>query len=420
VASLNVTVDAVADAPTLTADDASGNEDTAIALDIAAALVDVDGSETLSDVTITGVPSGALLSAGTNNGNGTWSVAVADLPGLTITPPADSDTDFTLGVSVTSTEAANGDTATSVASIDVTVNAVADTPTLTGQDTWGTFLTPIPLDITTALVDLDGSESLSAVTISGVPLGSVLSAGVNNGNGTWSVDVADLNGLTITPPADFYGELVLDIAITSTEARGADAATASTQLLITVDPIPAALPDPQTPSSDDPAEDTTAPNALQPAPPRTESDAPAEWDGSEELTILDPDPSADPLIAGPPAISSVEHVLDELEDIVDELTLDLFEEIEADSPEPPLGLSRFDATDKFADAFELIGRITETVESADSDGETDESDPDRWQPPDPGQTHDADPSASSSPAVKSAAWFWAATRAALGVLRRSE
>ena len=44
---MNVTVSAVADAPTVTANDVTGNEDTAIALDITSALTDTDGSESL-------------------------------------------------------------------------------------------------------------------------------------------------------------------------------------------------------------------------------------------------------------------------------------------------------------------------------------------------------------------------------------
>src|SRR3546814_4303840 len=58
--TIDVTVGAVADAPVLSAEDASGAEDTAIPLDIAAALTDTDGSEALS-ITVSGVPEGAAL-----------------------------------------------------------------------------------------------------------------------------------------------------------------------------------------------------------------------------------------------------------------------------------------------------------------------------------------------------------------------
>ncbi len=79
------------------------------ALNIAAALVDLDGSETLS-VLIAGVPADATLSAGTKNVDGTWSLTEADLSGLTI--EASDSAGFTLTVTATATEAAGGSAAT--------------------------------------------------------------------------------------------------------------------------------------------------------------------------------------------------------------------------------------------------------------------------------------------------------------------
>jgi hypothetical protein len=123
-------VDTTASTPVVTVSDAVGNEDTAIPLNISSALTDTDGSESLSDITISGIPVGAVLSAGTDNGDGSWTLTQEQLTGLTITPPENSDDDFTLTVSATSTES-NGDTATATENIDVTVNAVADAPTVT-------------------------------------------------------------------------------------------------------------------------------------------------------------------------------------------------------------------------------------------------------------------------------------------------
>src|SRR3546814_20609656 len=61
-ATIDLTVTAVADAPALTASDASGSADTAIPLDIQAALNDTDGSEALS-ISITGLQAGARISS---------------------------------------------------------------------------------------------------------------------------------------------------------------------------------------------------------------------------------------------------------------------------------------------------------------------------------------------------------------------
>jgi hypothetical protein len=163
--------------------DATGNEDTAIALSLASALTDTDGSETLA-VTIAGVPSSAALSAGTDQGGGVWTLTSAQLAGLTITPPADSDADFALTVTATSTDGT--DTASTVDTINVTVDPVADTPTLTVADASGNEDTAIALSIASALTDTDGSESL-AVTVASVPAGATLSAGTDQGGGVWTL-----------------------------------------------------------------------------------------------------------------------------------------------------------------------------------------------------------------------------------------
>ena len=201
VRTLDVTVTGVADQPTVTVADVTGGEDSAIALDIGVAFNDLDGSESITDITVSGVPSGAELSAGTDNLDGTWTMTPAQLTGLTVTPPDDSDADFILTVSATSTEA-EGDTATTVASLDVTVTGVADVPTVTVADATGAEDQAISLDIDVALNDIDGSETITDITVSGVLSGAQLSAGTDNLDGTWTLTPADLAGLTITPPAD--------------------------------------------------------------------------------------------------------------------------------------------------------------------------------------------------------------------------
>ena len=196
----------MADAPTLTANDVSGNEDTAIALDVTSALTDSDGSESLS-ITITGVPTGATLSAGTDNGGGSWTLTPAQLSGLTLTPSSDSDADFTL--TVTSTSSDGGDSAQTVDTFDLTVNPLADAPTLTANDVSGNEDTAIALDVTSALTDTDGSESLS-ITITGVPSGATLSAGTDNGGGSWTLTPAPAQWAQPDPAVGFGCRLHAD------------------------------------------------------------------------------------------------------------------------------------------------------------------------------------------------------------------
>ncbi|MFI4882012.1 MAG: beta strand repeat-containing protein [Phycisphaerales bacterium JB064] len=218
-------VQAVADAPIVTALDATGSEDSAIALDVSAALADTDGSETMS-LTISGVPTGATLNHGTDLGGGNWSLSPADLDGLAVTPAQDSDQDFTLTITARSTEA-NGSTATTTDTLHVSVSGVADAPSLSVSDAAGIEDTAIPLDLSATLTDTDGSESLS-ITISGVPAGAQLSSGTHQGGGVWTLDPAELPGLTITPAQDSDADFTLTVTATSSEANGSTSSITST------------------------------------------------------------------------------------------------------------------------------------------------------------------------------------------------
>ncbi|MFH4400599.1 tandem-95 repeat protein [Vibrio diabolicus] len=114
-----------------------GLQDTAIPLsEIKTSLNDKDGSESLK-VTLTGLPVGAILS----DGNSSITVATIDeeldvtswaLDTLTVTPPAGSHDDFTINLTATSTERANGDSAESNLAINVVVHE--NLPTETESD----------------------------------------------------------------------------------------------------------------------------------------------------------------------------------------------------------------------------------------------------------------------------------------------
>ncbi|MFO0295120.1 MAG: beta strand repeat-containing protein, partial [Rhodospirillales bacterium] len=225
--TLAVMVADIADQPNLSVAAASGNEDTQIALAISASLVDTDNSESLA-IRISNVPSGAILSAGTNLGGGVWSLTPAQLTNLRITPPANSDIDFSLTVTATATEAEGGSTAANTATMAVTVDAVADTPNLTVSPASGNEDTAIALSISTGATD--PSESVS-IAITGVPSGASLSAGTLAG-GVWTLTPSELSGLTITPPGNASGAFTLTVVSTSTDGS-VSAATTGT-LAVTV------------------------------------------------------------------------------------------------------------------------------------------------------------------------------------------
>ncbi len=220
-----------AGAPKLGVSDASGAEDSAIALDISSALACDGGFESLT-VTISGVPSGATLSAGRDNGDGSWSLSAGDLDGLAVTPPADSDADFTLAVTATANEA-GGDTATTSAGLRVSVAGVAeDAPSRGVSDASSAAMSAISLHVSSALADTGGSESLT-VTVAGVPSGAVLSAGADNGDGSWALSAGELDGLTITPPAGVGEDFSLAVTATASEGGG-DVLSTTSNLDVTV------------------------------------------------------------------------------------------------------------------------------------------------------------------------------------------
>ncbi|MGE3919056.1 MAG: Ig-like domain-containing protein, partial [Hyphomicrobiaceae bacterium] len=96
---------------------ANGASKVTVPIDIQSLLADQDGSETLT-VTIKGIPAGGHLSAGTDNGDGSWTLGAGDLAGLTLA--ASVAHGFKLTVTATSTEA-GGASASATAEIDVAV-----------------------------------------------------------------------------------------------------------------------------------------------------------------------------------------------------------------------------------------------------------------------------------------------------------
>ncbi|ETR68746.1 MAG: hypothetical protein OMM_04378 [Candidatus Magnetoglobus multicellularis str. Araruama] len=80
-----------------------GNSDVYFPMNIIAKRTDIDGSETLRLI-VSKMPVGAKLSAGTDNGDNSWTVAENDIPGLQLIPPHQDDSEFNLGITIMVTE----------------------------------------------------------------------------------------------------------------------------------------------------------------------------------------------------------------------------------------------------------------------------------------------------------------------------
>ena len=101
-------------------------------IDIAAALEDIDGSETLT-VTVTGVPEGVSLSAGTEISDGVWALGQDDLSGLELTVPTGTE-NFDLNIVAQSQENSNHDTATQSQTISISAESASDNDVIHGGE----------------------------------------------------------------------------------------------------------------------------------------------------------------------------------------------------------------------------------------------------------------------------------------------
>ena len=224
----------------------TGLEDNAILLStIKANTTDVDGSEPLT-LNLKGLPAGSTLTDGVHTFTATAGNTATDITGwnlsaLKFTPPSNLSGDIQLTVTATAQDGAAAPVSKDL-NFNVHVIAVADAPTVTTTTALGAEDSQIHLNIGTALVDTDGSESLNHLTVSNIPLGATLTDGVNSytsiktGDGAVIIDGWDLSTLTITPPKDFNGQFTLQVSVTSTETTG-QSATTTKPLTVTVTPV---------------------------------------------------------------------------------------------------------------------------------------------------------------------------------------
>ena len=216
--SFQFTVDiaAVADAPAITVPAApvTGSEDSAIAIPgLSAALVDGDGSEVIS-AKISGAPDDTLFSAGSNNGDGSWTIPVADLPTLAITPPLNYAGSLSLTLEAFTLETSNGGTASTTQNFTVDVTPQADTVEILARNVAVDGTGDANLDLNVRMADDRGSlpgeappETIT-ITFAGVPDGASLSSGsggtiTDNSGGSWTFTgfEAQSNDLAIRPSA---------------------------------------------------------------------------------------------------------------------------------------------------------------------------------------------------------------------------
>ncbi|MEG3696765.1 cadherin-like domain-containing protein, partial [Vibrio coralliirubri] len=183
-----------------------GTEDTPVPLDIDAALTDTDGSENLA-ILIEDVPEGSSLSAGTDNGDGTWSLQPGELEGLEFIPSGDFNGDVVLTVNATSTDVDTGTTATASQDVTIHISPANDAPEVDGDISAVTAednsITLTQEQLLEHAVDIDGDD-LSAINLT-----------TNDENAT--VQMNDDGSFTITPSENFNGNIEFSYDVTDGE-----------------------------------------------------------------------------------------------------------------------------------------------------------------------------------------------------------
>lgn len=96
-------------------------------------------------------------------------------------------------------------------------------------------------NIATALIDIDGSETITALEIRDIPIGATLTDGLNSFTATAGSTTLDLltnswglDNIQILPVSGFVGDINLIIAATSTESSNGDSLTTSEPLTVKV------------------------------------------------------------------------------------------------------------------------------------------------------------------------------------------
>ena len=163
------------------------NEDSSASFEVAADLTDTDGSESITSVSVAGVPSGYVIGDGVNTVTADGSdieISSWDMSQLTLTPTSNTTGTVSVTVSATATES-GGDTSTIQQTIEFNIQSVADAATIGGDDT-GSVQEDAAATLTASgaltITDPDAGEAFfSAETINGT-YGSV----TIDASGSWS------------------------------------------------------------------------------------------------------------------------------------------------------------------------------------------------------------------------------------------
>jgi hypothetical protein len=194
----------------------------------------------LPSTIVIALPEGAALSAGRRNDDGSWSLAAAEVRGLTLQMPAAGQGDCVLELTVRSLR---GATARTVA---IRRPARQEDPTeVVAAGAEAEAAAPagaIRLAVRPPAGEGFRPKDAALVIIGGVPQGAVLSAGIDNGDGSWMLSAQDLVGLELSLPAGCPTDLTLEVKALAVTSRDGTIASATEPLRLAPDPGAAPIP----------------------------------------------------------------------------------------------------------------------------------------------------------------------------------
>ncbi|WP_417783249.1 Ig-like domain-containing protein, partial [Terasakiella pusilla] len=190
-------------------------------INLSATETDVDGSETLSGVTLSGLPAGAVLLVDGEEvevTDGSATISLDNIDDVKIRVPEGSE-DFNLSAAVTSTD--GSDTATTTQSVTVSLPDTNDAPVATDDDLVATEDQAETFDLIANDTDGDG-DSLTITQIGGQDVAVGDTVDVGNGTVTLNAD----GSINFMPDANFSGEVSFDYTVSDGNG-GTDTGTAS-------------------------------------------------------------------------------------------------------------------------------------------------------------------------------------------------
>lgn len=187
----------------------------------------VDDPSSVAVVLISGVPAGAELSAGSDSGDGSWTLSPDQLDALTINLPADAPEELTLEARLVAIDDRDGAMSTSARKVLVSREASDGAPQPSAP------ANRLRLDLDAVIREAAGDRPVSAVVVGGLPAGAKLSAGLfDDGIRSWVLRATELDDLELRlgAPASEPLELRVTVVTMDRDTGKPSAATRSIEV----------------------------------------------------------------------------------------------------------------------------------------------------------------------------------------------